>query len=394
MISSKSPRTVAAVALQAGRRVFSLYSHLYSPHKFTQPQLFACLVLKDFEKKDYRGVCQLLEDCADLREAIGLKTVPHYTTLQKASRRLLKQKHVRRLVDDTVVRIRKRSTSVKYAAADSSGFDAHHASRYFILRTAVYRKGKEPKKRTTYKYYGKLMLIVCTATHAILAAVASRGPTPDVAELKTVLMELAPSQKLRHLVADAGFDSAYNHALLRESYGIRSTIPPETGRPAKDPAALPTNKYRRLMKTRFNTKAYRKRPQVETVISMLKRNFGSSLRGRSHWSRCRDMYLRMLTHNIALALPWVFYRAGHSTLIKVEVPFSPLLRRRPLTIIVNTAPAFQDLHDVMFTKAVRFPHGRWLAAFCRGRVSPTAFAEASAGPNSGCNSDRFHRLRG
>src|SRR5580692_10837809 len=101
MISSKSPRTVAAVALEAGRQVFSDYSHVYSPHKFTQPQLFACLVLKEFEKKDYRGVRQLLADCSDLREAIGLKSVPHYTTLQKASRRLLKQKHVRQLVNDT-----------------------------------------------------------------------------------------------------------------------------------------------------------------------------------------------------------------------------------------------------------------------------------------------------
>ena len=66
------------------------------------------------------------------------------------------------------------------------------------------------------------------------------------------------------------------------------------------------------MKTRFNTKAYRKRPQVETVNSMLKRNLGSALRGRSHNSRCRDLYLRVLTHNIALALLWVFYRAGPS----------------------------------------------------------------------------------
>jgi hypothetical protein len=282
MISSKSPRTVAAVALEAGRQVFSDYSHVYSPRKFTQPQLFACLVLKDFEKKDYRGVRQLLEDCADLRDAIGLKTIPHFTTLQKASGRLLKQKQERQLVDDTVGRIRKRSKIVKYAAADSSGFDAHHASRYFILRTQAYKKGKEPKKRTTYQHYGKLMLIVCTAT----------------------------SQKLEHLVADAGFDSAFNHALLREYHGIRSTIPPDAGRPSKDPDALPTDKYRRLRKTRFNATAYRKRPQVETVISMLKRNFGSSLRGKSHWSRRRDMYLRVLTHNIALALFRVFYRAG------------------------------------------------------------------------------------
>ena len=48
------------VALAAGKEAFSDYSHIYSPKKFTQPQLFACLVLKEFEKKDYRGVQQLL----------------------------------------------------------------------------------------------------------------------------------------------------------------------------------------------------------------------------------------------------------------------------------------------------------------------------------------------
>ena len=32
------------------------YAGKYSPKKFTQPQLFACLVLKTFLKTDYRGV--------------------------------------------------------------------------------------------------------------------------------------------------------------------------------------------------------------------------------------------------------------------------------------------------------------------------------------------------
>ncbi len=116
------------VALAAGKEVFSDYSHVYSPKKFTQPQLFACLVLKEFEKKDYRGVRQLLIDCPEIRETIGLASVPHYTTLQKASRRLLKQDRVRVLLDDTVRRIRRRRRNVQHAAADSSGFDAHHAS--------------------------------------------------------------------------------------------------------------------------------------------------------------------------------------------------------------------------------------------------------------------------
>ena len=46
---------------------------------------------------------------------------------------------------------------MKYAAVDSSGFDAHHASRYFVARTAANKKGKEPAKRVVYKRYGKLM---------------------------------------------------------------------------------------------------------------------------------------------------------------------------------------------------------------------------------------------
>jgi Transposase DDE domain len=291
---------VAMVALAAGKEAFSDYSHKSSPHKFTRPQLFACLVLKEFEKKDYRGVCQLLTDCSDLRNAIGLKTVPHYTTVQKASRRLLKLDRVRQLIDTTFAWIHPRSKVVAHAAADSSGFDAHHTSRYFVWRTSGRTRQKGPKKRTSYKRFGKLMLAVNTATHAIMAAVPSVGPTPDIDQLEEVLDQVPQSITIKRMVLDAGFDSAYNHQLLRDYHGILSVIPPLHGRPPKDPNALPSDKYRRLMKTRFNIKAYRRRGQIETVISMLKRNLGSALRGRSYWSRCRDLLLRVVTHNIML----------------------------------------------------------------------------------------------
>ncbi len=291
---------MAIVALAAGKEAFSDYSHKFSPKKFTRPQLFACLVLKEFEKKDYRGVWQLLLDCSDLRNAIELKTVPHYTTIQKASRRLLKLDRVRELIDITYTRIHPRPKVVQHAAADSSGFDAHHTSRYFVWRTSGRNKQKGPKKRTCYRRFGKLMLVVNTATHAIMAAVPSVGPTPDIDQLEEVLDQVPQSITIKRMVLDAGFDSASNHQLLRDYHGILSVIPPLHGRPAKDPNALPTDKYRRLMKTRFNVKAYRRRGQIETVISMLKRNLGSALRGRSYWSRCRDLLLRAVTHNIML----------------------------------------------------------------------------------------------
>lgn len=56
--TSKSPKHVAAVAYRIARKTLPDHSHRFSPHKYTQPQLFACLVLKIFFKTDYRGIVQ------------------------------------------------------------------------------------------------------------------------------------------------------------------------------------------------------------------------------------------------------------------------------------------------------------------------------------------------
>ncbi len=47
--------SAAGVALCSlvGQLAFRDYAHKYSPKKFTQPQLFACLVLKEFLRFDY-----------------------------------------------------------------------------------------------------------------------------------------------------------------------------------------------------------------------------------------------------------------------------------------------------------------------------------------------------
>jgi hypothetical protein len=106
---------------------------------------------------------------------------------------------------------------------------------------------------------------------------------------------LTQQLKIETMVADAGFDSAFNHRLHCETHGIRSTIPPEYSRPPKDPAAVRTDKYRRLMKRRFNSRAYRFRAQVETVMSMLKRNLGAALSAKTYQGRCRELMLRVLS---------------------------------------------------------------------------------------------------
>ena len=116
--TSKSPRRVIEVALEVAKQSLPEYSHEFSPKKFTQHQLFACLVLKSFLKTDYRGVVEHLSDCKSLCEAIGLKRVPHFTTLQKAARRLLKRKEFNELLEATLKQEMGRRKTVKLAAID------------------------------------------------------------------------------------------------------------------------------------------------------------------------------------------------------------------------------------------------------------------------------------
>jgi len=88
---TKSPRAVARAALRLAQEALPAYSSKFSRKDFTQHQLFALLALKTFFKTDYRGLAQMVEDFGDLRAELGLKHVPHYSTLCKAAGRLLKK---------------------------------------------------------------------------------------------------------------------------------------------------------------------------------------------------------------------------------------------------------------------------------------------------------------
>jgi Transposase domain (DUF772) len=84
---SKSPKRIAKQALEAAKRSLPTYSATHSPRKFTQHQLFAIGALRHFFRVDYRGIVAILQDSSDLRRVLGLRTVPHYSTLAYAEKR-------------------------------------------------------------------------------------------------------------------------------------------------------------------------------------------------------------------------------------------------------------------------------------------------------------------
>ena len=292
---SKSPIQVGLEALSVGERCLRPYAHRFSPHVYTQPQLFACLVLKTFFRLDYRGIVALLRDFSDLQEALELKFVPHFTTLQKASRRLLLAPHARHLFHTTVRRFLKRRRRVPRAAFDSTGLDLGRRSFYYVRRR---QKVDQPWKTIAYSRFAKLEAAVDCDSHFLLAVLVGRGPQVDVNRFVPLLEATLQNCDPLSVLADAGYDSEANHNHAHKQ-GVRTYIPAKIGRPTDK---LPKGRHRRRMRQRLNKDygQYGQRWQVETGFSMLKRRLTSTVNARTYWNQCRELLLLALTFNIMI----------------------------------------------------------------------------------------------
>lgn len=129
----------------------------------------------------------------------------------------------------------------------------------------------------------------------------------DSPHFEKVLFEAwrrVPNRKFT-VVADAGYDGEHNHRLARRDMGLRSIIPATVGRtPASDDRIR--TRWRRRMRRQLASRrsrrrcGYTQRWQAETANSMMKRNLGSALRGKTNRSRLCDLRLKVLTHNLMI----------------------------------------------------------------------------------------------
>ena len=104
---------------------------------------------------------------------------PLYTTLHKASQRLLTLPRARRLLTATLQRLLGRRRRVHRAAFDSTGMDCGHRSQYYVHRRSK-SDGKPQKIR--YSRYAKLEAGFDCRMHLFIAAIPRRGPAVDTVE--------------------------------------------------------------------------------------------------------------------------------------------------------------------------------------------------------------------
>jgi hypothetical protein len=313
---------VLNVAFRLALLLFPHYRCKFSRHDFTLPQLFACLVLREFYGLSYRRAERLLRDSPDWLAEIGLPVAPDHNTLWRAFKVILKTPRVNRMLDllaACFVREKLLQLSHMPLAMDSTCFEQHHRSTHYDRRCrqirlkAEMKSGKTPEKpgswgksvnssrRRRLRAMPKLSVAVASGCHLILAARTRLGNGSDAPDFDDLLFQSWNRAAVKGVVADAGYDSEANHRIAREEMGVRSIIPSGIGRPT---SKLPSGRWSCNMARRFARKAdkklYGQRSQSETVHSMIKRNQGSSLRSRTPERRKQEMMLKVLTHNIAL----------------------------------------------------------------------------------------------
>jgi hypothetical protein len=220
------------------------YFSKFSRHDFTVPQLFACLIVKEHQRKTYRDVEALLRDASHWCRDIGMKKVPDHNTLCRAFHALNLRRRTGKLLDRLTQWFAIARQLGWTVALDSSLYDPCYRSRHYEDRCRHYSASSDPHKRSanarrsrTARQCPKLSVGVCTRSHLILSTRVRTGFASDCRDFEPLLFDAwRRHPRLRTVLADAGFDSESNHCIARQDMGVRSFIKTGAGRPSKKAA--------------------------------------------------------------------------------------------------------------------------------------------------------------
>lgn len=295
----------ARLAHEVARNAIPERAHRFAPKRYTQPQLLACLLVKEYLRLDYRTAQETLEASDGLREAIGLTVVPDYSTLWRFAHDKATADVVATALAETVRRFKASGhdppPGPPLVAIDSTGMFCGHASRYFDQRRA---KGAPSTHRA--RAYQKWAAALWTGPQLVTAQLSKPGPCGDYPDLPPLARMSVASVPGALILADAGYDSEPNHVFCREALGVRALIPAKTRRYVAGPRGC----YRAEMVVALGCatlgvegrpearRTYGQRWLVETLMSVVKRKWGEALAARLPAMQERQALLRGLVYNL------------------------------------------------------------------------------------------------
>lgn len=172
----------ARLAHDVAREAVPERAHRFAPKRYTQPQLLACLLVKEYLRLDYRTAQETLEASDGLRDALGLTAVPDYSTLWRGpvTVHLAHDKATADVVATALVETVRRFKASGHdppgppvVAIDSTGLFCGHASRYFDQR-----RSKTATATYAARGYQKWAAALWTGPQLVTAQLSKPGPSP------------------------------------------------------------------------------------------------------------------------------------------------------------------------------------------------------------------------
>jgi hypothetical protein len=280
----------ARIALQVAKAVLPRYRSRFSKHQFTQPQLLAILCLMRYEDWTFREAEVRLVEHRELRQALGLASVPDFTTLYRFLQRLDDQT-IDQAVGETVRRLRgahRKGRRRARVGVDATGLAQGAVSTFFVRR--LHHHGQKP---LPWRHWLKWVIVADLDQQILLSQTARRGPWNDCANLPAVVETASQQTRIGLVLADAEFDSERNHTYIRQKLGAQSVIPAKRGK-----KTWRVRGVRAEMRRAFPQQLYRRRALIESVFSSVKRKLSARAPGRSLPMQVRQALLLGLSFNL------------------------------------------------------------------------------------------------
>ena len=253
--------------LNAFKRRINLpkWLHYFGPKKYISWELIQLLILKERYYLSYRRVAEKVD--------LFMKKMPHFTTLQKFSKRISAKLINMVLFFSALLR------KVEIASIDSTGISRQYASEHYKKRIDRLKPVKEALKIS--------VLSDCKTNQILSLRVRAREHSHDTKDVKYLIEKAKVIPEL--LTMDKGYDAESIHKLCREQ-GIYSIIPVRKG--------CRRGKYRKQMRDCFDKGLYNHRNNAESTFSALKNKYGESVSAKLFVTQRVQIYCKAINHNL------------------------------------------------------------------------------------------------